>query len=661
VKGVPVTQFCDEHRLTVEERLALFREACLAIQHAHQKGIIHRDIKPSNILTAMVDDRPVLKVIDFGIAKATQQPLTDKTLHTRMEQFMGTPDYMSPEQASGGELDIDTRSDIYALGVLLYELLTGSPPFNRSSLLKAGEQEIRRLICEVEPPKPSTRLGSLTAEETARLAQSRQLEPSRLKPLVRGDLDWIVMRALEKDRSRRYDSANGLAEDIQLFLSHKPVSASPPGTGYVLRKFARRHRLALGAAAAVIAALITGLTVSTWMFFEQKETAKREQAANAVATRRLAESEAARREARTLTTFLLDIMKSPYPADQGRPITMRSILEKAERQLPVVFKDRPEDRAIMEEAIAMSYDTIGSSGMGVPLLFKASNYVRRHPDYGPEHERSRRLQAQLALLYSHAGDHFNARTLMEAALKWERRLDPRSPMAVQREIDLAECYFAADSFEEARVLLVSARPFFATVLGEKSADTLRGLTLLCKTYLRLGQYKEALEAGEKALEFAPDDIASADKGLIQNMVQVQIAEGNLGKAEQLAKNLWELRKPNGEKNFYTLLAAMELGNVHELQKRRDDAIKHWQIALSDPATVSAYGGVSYKLGEALFIKERDEEALAAFSGVREGALPPELMAEMTRMVKVCRERLAKTNRDRASGEPSPTGSPNETK
>src|SRR5262245_6441459 len=250
VKGVPITKYCDEHHLTPRQRLELFIPVCQAAQHAHQKGIIHRDIKPSNVLVAPYDGKPVVKVIDFGIAKAAGESLTERTLVTGFGAIVGTLEYMSPEQAEVNQLDIDTRSDVYALGVLLYELLTGTTPFSRRELEKGGLLEMLRVIREQEPTRPSTKLS--TAEGLPTLAANRGTEPAKLTKLVRGELDWIVMKALEKDRNRRYETANGFAMDVQRYLADEAVQACPPSASYRLRKFVRRNKAALATTALVL-------------------------------------------------------------------------------------------------------------------------------------------------------------------------------------------------------------------------------------------------------------------------------------------------------------------------------------------------------------------------------------------------------------------------
>lgn len=262
VRGIPINEYCDQHQLTPRKRLQLFVQVCHAVQHAHQKGIIHRDLKPSNILVANYDEEAVAKIIDFGVVKAIGQPLTEKTVFTQVGQLVGTIDYMSPEQAKLNQLDVDTRTDVYSLGVLLYELLTGETPFERQRLHSAALDERLRIIREEDPPRPSTRLNSSAAR--VYIAAQRQTEPKKLALLVRGDLDWIVMKALEKDRTRRYQTAYALAMDIQRYLADEPVLACPPSATYRFRKFARRNKAVVLATLLVSVALIVGSFISLW-------------------------------------------------------------------------------------------------------------------------------------------------------------------------------------------------------------------------------------------------------------------------------------------------------------------------------------------------------------------------------------------------------------
>jgi serine/threonine protein kinase/tetratricopeptide (TPR) repeat protein len=271
VRGVKITTYCDEHNLDARQRLELFVQVCHAVQHAHQKGVIHRDIKPSNILVTLHDGVPVPKVIDFGIAKAVEGKLTDNTLFTAYDQFIGTPAYMSPEQAEMSGLDVDTRSDIYSLGVLLYELLTGRTPFNQKQLIGSGLDEMRRMLREKEPQRPSTMVTSLHHTELTMTAQHRHVEPLKLALILKGDLDWVVMKALEKDRRRRYDTANGLAADVLRYMHNEPVVARPPSRLYRLQKLVQRNKIVFIAGAVVAATLVAGLTVSTWLFLRERE------------------------------------------------------------------------------------------------------------------------------------------------------------------------------------------------------------------------------------------------------------------------------------------------------------------------------------------------------------------------------------------------------
>ena len=294
VRGIPLTDFCDQNQLNPRERLGLFIDVCQAVQHAHQKGVIHRDLKPTNVLVTLHDGKPVVKVIDFGVVKAVGQQLTAKTIYTRFTQMIGTPLYMSPEQAEMSGLDVDTRSDIYSLGVLLYELLTGSTPLDQERMKAAAFDEIRRIIREEEPPRPSTRLSTLNNELARTVAVNRRLDPTRLSSSMKRDLDWIVMKALDKDRNRRYSTAGALAQDVSRFLMDEPVEARPPSAWYRFSKFARRNKVGISTASAVAGALILGTVISVW----QARVAVRERDEKGTALQSARDAEAAANKAR---------------------------------------------------------------------------------------------------------------------------------------------------------------------------------------------------------------------------------------------------------------------------------------------------------------------------------------------------------------------------
>jgi eukaryotic-like serine/threonine-protein kinase len=299
VMGVPITEFCDQRRLTTRQRLELFVTVCQAVQHAHQKGIIHRDLKPSNVLVTLHDTVAVPKVIDFGIAKATTQSLTERTLFTQFAQMLGTPLYMSPEQAEMNGLDVDTRSDVYSLGVLLYELLTGTTPFQGETLKQVGLDEMRRMIREQEPPTPSQRLNTLDAQACSTVSERRGVDGRRLGQVLRGELDWIVMKALEKDRNRRYESASAFAADVQRYLNDETVAACPPSAGYRLRKYARRNRRALLTAGVVVGALMAATAVSAWQAVLARDAQHQAEADRDRAQTAQTQAEGAKRQAAT--------------------------------------------------------------------------------------------------------------------------------------------------------------------------------------------------------------------------------------------------------------------------------------------------------------------------------------------------------------------------
>jgi serine/threonine protein kinase/tetratricopeptide (TPR) repeat protein len=408
VRGEPITSYCDARRLDGMARLRLFAEVCHAISHAHQKGVIHRDIKPSNVLVATVDDAPVVKVIDFGIAKAVEGKLTEFTLVTQTQQFVGTPAYMSPEQAGLGNLDIDTRTDIYALGVLLYELLAGAPPFDPRTISRSGYDEARRVIREVDPPRPSERFAALPAKERLAAARARGESMAALRRFLASELDWIVMKALEKSRSERYTTADAFAEDVARFLADEPVSARPPTTRYLLSKFARRHRGALQVLLLVGVILVAATAVSSWQAVrarqaeirahallqdaeternakaraleETKQAEARAQSllrdaeagrnakakalevtkqAEARAQSLLRDAEAARnakeralQDSQAVSNLLVDVFRLPSPTSDSRTITVAEALKKANEKLDRALDTQPERRALLKEALA---------------------------------------------------------------------------------------------------------------------------------------------------------------------------------------------------------------------------------------------------------------------------------------------------------------------
>jgi serine/threonine protein kinase len=337
VKGTPITVFADARKLTPRQRLELFVPVCSAIQHAHMKGVIHRDIKPSNVLVALYDDKAVPKVIDFGVAKATGASLTDHTLHTGLGAVVGTPEYMSPEQASLNNLDIDTRSDVYALGVLLYELLTGSPPFTRTELEKAGLLELLRVVREVEPPRPSVRLSTAAAKPS--IAANRGTEPTPLTKLLRSELDWVVMKALEKDRNRRYDSANGFAADVQRYLAGEAVQAVPPSLGYRMRKWVRKNRGLVTTSGLVAASLLAGTGLATWQAIRADQEAERVRQEQAKTKDALAQSEKNREQAEInlVHSFLRPIGFNTSSFDQAELIALDELARQDDDRLVLLF------------------------------------------------------------------------------------------------------------------------------------------------------------------------------------------------------------------------------------------------------------------------------------------------------------------------------------
>jgi len=416
VRGIPITRYCDEHRLNLNARLTLFIQVCHAVQHAHQKGIVHRDLKPSNILVTVHDGIAVPKVIDFGIAKATQGRLTDSTLFTALEQFMGTPAYMSPEQAEMNSNDVDTRSDIYSLCVLLYELLTGCTPFDSKEIAKLGLDAVRRTIREQVPAKPSARVGTLAPARALTIAEKRGTDPGRLRGTLRGDLDWVVLRCLEKERSRRYETANGLAMDIDRYLHNEAVVARPPNAIYLLRKLILRNKAAFIGSCAFLAALLAGLAFSIASL--RREQKARMQADTAAAR----SSEVAR--------FMRDMLAGVGPqVALGRDTRMlREILDETVERLPRELRDQPAVEADLRETLGNVYRDLGEYH-NATLMHETVLQMRRQI-YGPNNSAVAKAMANLGETYARAHRLAEAETMLRDSLAMRQELFGRNDAVV---------------------------------------------------------------------------------------------------------------------------------------------------------------------------------------------------------------------------------------
>jgi eukaryotic-like serine/threonine-protein kinase len=525
VKGIPITKFCDDRRLTPRQRLELFVQVCQAVQHAHQKGVIHRDLKPGNVLVALYDDRPVPKVIDFGVAKAVGTQLTERTLHTSFGAVVGTVEYMSPEQASFNQLDVDTRSDIYSLGVLLYELLTGTPPFTRSELEQSGMLEMLRLIREKEPSKPSTKLS--TSAGLPALAALRGTESAKLPMLVRGELDWIVMKALEKDRNRRYETANALSQDIARYLADEPVQACPPSTWYRCRKFARRNKGAVLAATTILLLLCAGIAGTTWGLVRaerarQAEADQRELAEAALVSERAAkEAEAAERTraekalqkatreaavAAAINDFLnKDILQMASPLGQvvggvspDANLKLRTVLERASKQIEGKFPNEPEVEMRLRYTIGWALQSVGDYDGALPQFEKVVSISRQL--LGRDDAYTLKAEYRVAGMHRHLR-HFDIAMplLVENVERHKTILGPNHEQTFQAMNGLAMAYYSAGQTNKALALAAETLELRRRHLEPSDIDILVSMNNLAALHLWLKQIEKALPLFEETL------------------------------------------------------------------------------------------------------------------------------------------------------------------
>ena len=610
VEGRPIMEYCDKENLSVEERLELFGQVCHAVQHAHSKGIIHRDLKPSNLLVAESSGRPAVKIIDFGIAKAISTKLTDKTFFTEVRQIIGTVQYMSPEQAEGS-VDIDTRTDVYALGVVLYELLTGSTPFDARTLRDAMYGEIQRMIREVDPPKPSTRLVQ-SHDTIASIAACRRVEPKRLGAIVRGELDWIVMRALEKDRGRRYATAEGLADDVRRHLLGEAVVAAPPGAAYRFRKFLRRNRAAATAGVAVAASLLAGIVAFAW----QAKVARRERD-RAIA----AESLIAKRadELRLVSDFQAKMLEKIDPTEAGitlvRDLRAKHAKALAERGIPederasrlqafdeelarvnatdaalelvdgtilapavdaidAQFSDQPLVEATLRNTLANLYVKIGRYDRALPL--QESALATRKDLLGEEDADTLRCVQDMGVLLQLKGEYARAEPLFREALEAHRRVrGPDHAAAIVSLSSLGGNLRYQGRLEDAEPILREAVARSKRALGPDDRNTMicenvLGFLLVDQGKLAEAEplWRETYQRGRKALgPDDPDTLVWANNlgGLLDSV-------GHLAEGEVFYREAYEsTRRVRGEEHPSTLTCARNLAVNLEKQGRYAEA------------------------------------------------------------------------------------------
>jgi serine/threonine protein kinase len=599
VKGVPITEFCDQNHLTPRQRLELFVPVCQAVQHAHQKGIIHRDLKPSNVLVTVHDTTPVVKVIDFGVAKALGQELTDKTLFTGFAQMVGTPLYMSPEQAGQSGLDVDTRSDIYALGVLLYELLTGTTPYDKERFRRAAFDEIRRIIREEEPVRPSTRISTL-GKAAARVSANRQSDPKKLGQVVRGELDWIVMKCLEKDRNRRYETANAFATDLQRYLADQPVQAYPPSTGYRLHKFLRRNKGPVLAAGLLLLALLAGLIgTSVGLVRESRARALaegKEQEAQAAAAaealaKRQAEADAhraanAERQAKeeaavaqAVRSFLqADLLSQADPLAQAETLrqggggfatrenpSIKELLDRVAGELTPItieakFPKLPLVQAEILRTVGQTYRGIGEYSKAVAHLHRAADLYRK--TLGPDNPETLATMHQLAIACLGNGKVTDSIALLETVRgKQATQLGHEHSATLTTRTDLALAYLYGDRMSDSFDALEEVRKIATKRFGPNDLHTLRAVLYMAIGHITAGRPADAIPLLETVRDTALTNLAPDHPYALYTLYSLAQAYRTAGRPAEAVPLLETVRKaqvaklgPNHPNTISTLVA-----------------------------------------------------------------------------------------------------------
>jgi tetratricopeptide (TPR) repeat protein len=561
VRGVPLTEYCDTHQLSTRQRLDLFISICQGVQHAHQKGVIHRDLKPSNLLVTLQDGKPVPKIIDFGIAKAMDQRLTDNAFATELGQMIGTPAYMSPEQAEASGLDVDTRTDIYSLGIVLYQLVTGVLPFDPDAL-GMSPFAAQHILREKEAPTPSQRFARLTPGDATPVALRRHTTPVGLRRELKGDLDWIVLKAIEKDRSRRYETANGLGVELQRYLDNQPVSARPPSATYALGKFVRRHRLGV-TAGATAAILLVGVAIAMAVLAER-----------IALERNRAELEAAK--AQSINAFLQDMLKSADPWQGGaRQTTVLQALQAATGKVDAGFAAQPLVAASIKRTIGTVYLSLGRTADAAPLLRTA--LLERTSRLGLQNDETAQSLADLGSLYLAESKLDSAGLAFQRALDIRRKLrgpdDTLVAASLTDQVDLALLlgeFGRMDSLAR-QVLAIRKRAY-----GDRNVAVASALRRVAEANGNLGRYKEAEPFARSAVSIIrevggprhPELVSALNELALLRMYQQDFVE-----AETLLKQVVALDSLLFGPNHPQLAGDLEnLGNVYYSAKRYDASV-----------------------------------------------------------------------------------------